>query len=175
MVTPGRGSRCHWEEARECFQLALADSVTGELTEALAMSAWWLDEVHATIELRERAYKLFQEEGDVRGAARVATWLAWDYLAFRGEPAVANGWLQRAHRLLDGVEPVLRARLARDPRPREVEVLQLVAEGLSNPAIADQLVLSEHTVHRHVANILRKLGVNSRAAAAAWAAQQGLI
>jgi DNA-binding NarL/FixJ family response regulator len=54
-------------------------------------------------------------------------------------------------------------------------VLQLVAEGLSNPAIADQLVLSEHTVHRHVANILRKLGVNSRAAAAAWAAQQGLI
>ena len=35
----------------------------------------------------------------------MATWLTWDYLAFRGEPAVANGWLQRARRLLDGVEP----------------------------------------------------------------------
>ena len=37
--------------------------------------------------------------------ARVATWLSWDYRAFRGELAVANGWLQRARRLLDGLEP----------------------------------------------------------------------
>ena len=44
-----------------------------------------------------------------RGAARVAVWLAWDYWAFRGEDAVANGWLQRARRLLDG-QPALRER-----------------------------------------------------------------
>jgi DNA-binding NarL/FixJ family response regulator len=58
--------------------------------------------------------------------------------------------------------------------PREREVLALLADGLTNRQIAEQLVLSEHTVHRHVANILRKLGVPSRAAAAAHAARAGL-
>jgi len=58
--------------------------------------------------------------------------------------------------------------------PRELDVLKLVAQGLSNPDIARRLVLSEHTVHRHLANILRKLGLSSRAAAAAWGVRTGL-
>jgi len=58
---------------------------------------------------------------------------------------------------------------------RETEVLRLVASGLSNSEIASSLVLSEHTVHRHVANILRKLTTSSRAAAAAHATRAGLI
>ena len=58
---------------------------------------------------------------------------------------------------------------------RETEVLRLVASGLSNREIAASLVLSEHTVHRHVANILRKLGQSSRAAAAAQATRAGFI
>jgi DNA-binding NarL/FixJ family response regulator len=57
---------------------------------------------------------------------------------------------------------------------RESEILRLVAEGLSNKQIAARLTLSEHTVHRHVANILFKLRVSSRAAAAAYAAKHGL-
>jgi pimeloyl-ACP methyl ester carboxylesterase/DNA-binding CsgD family transcriptional regulator len=59
--------------------------------------------------------------------------------------------------------------------PREREVLRLVADGLSDGDIAERLVLSPHTVHRHVANILRKLGLHSRAAAAAHAARAGLV
>src|SRR5262245_10148506 len=59
--------------------------------------------------------------------------------------------------------------------PREREVLQLVADGLSDADIAERLVLSPHTVHRHVANILRKLGLHSRAAAAAHAARAGIV
>jgi DNA-binding NarL/FixJ family response regulator len=51
----------------------------------------------------------------------------------------------------------------------------LVARGLSDREIAQQLVLSEHTVHRHVANIRHKLGRGSRAAAVAEAARLGLI
>jgi DNA-binding CsgD family transcriptional regulator len=57
---------------------------------------------------------------------------------------------------------------------RELEVLDLVAQGLTNRDIAERLVLSEHTVNRHVANILRKLGLTSRAAAASLAGRYGL-
>jgi DNA-binding NarL/FixJ family response regulator len=53
------------------------------------------------------------------------------------------------------------------------DVLTLVAQGLSNTDIAARLVLSEQSVHRHLANILRKLGLSSRAAAAAWGVRPG--
>lgn len=58
---------------------------------------------------------------------------------------------------------------------REREVLRLVADGLSDREIAEQLVLSRHTVHRHVANIRHKLGRGSRSAAVAEAARLGLL
>jgi len=58
---------------------------------------------------------------------------------------------------------------------REREVLVLVANGLSDQEIAEQLVVSPHTVHRHVANIRNKLGRTSRAAAVAEAARLGLL
>jgi pimeloyl-ACP methyl ester carboxylesterase/DNA-binding CsgD family transcriptional regulator len=59
--------------------------------------------------------------------------------------------------------------------PRERDVLRLVAEGLNDATIAQRLVLSAHTVHRHVANIRARLGQPSRAAAAAHATRLGLI
>lgn len=58
---------------------------------------------------------------------------------------------------------------------REREVLVCLASGLSDREIAEQLVLSPHTVHRHVANIRRKLGRTSRTAAVAEAARLGLL
>jgi DNA-binding NarL/FixJ family response regulator len=58
---------------------------------------------------------------------------------------------------------------------REIEVLLLVAAGMTNHAIATQLYISERTVHRHVSNIFAKIGVNSRTAAAAYAVQRGLL
>ncbi len=58
---------------------------------------------------------------------------------------------------------------------RELEVLTLVASGLTNRDIAAQLVISQHTVGRHVEHIFTKLGVSSRAAATAYAYENGLL
>ena len=58
---------------------------------------------------------------------------------------------------------------------REVQVLRLVAAGKTNRQIATALVLSEHTVRRHVQNIFAKLGVPSRAAATAYAFRHDLV
>jgi pimeloyl-ACP methyl ester carboxylesterase/DNA-binding CsgD family transcriptional regulator len=58
---------------------------------------------------------------------------------------------------------------------RETEILRLVATGMSNREIASTLVLSEHTVHRHIANILRKLTQTTRVGAAMLANRLGII
>jgi DNA-binding NarL/FixJ family response regulator len=55
---------------------------------------------------------------------------------------------------------------------REVEVAHLVAQGLTNKQIGSRLFISEHTVDSHVRGIMNKLGFNSRAQIAAWAASE---
>ncbi|HXH98183.1 MAG TPA: response regulator transcription factor [Gaiellaceae bacterium] len=59
--------------------------------------------------------------------------------------------------------------------PREQEVLQLVAEGATNPEVAAKLHLSRHTVNFHVKNILHKLHLKNRAQAVAYAVRTGLV
>lgn len=58
---------------------------------------------------------------------------------------------------------------------REVEIAKLVAEGLHNKEIGQRLFIAERTVDNHVQHILNKLGYNSRAQIAAWAATAGLL
>jgi DNA-binding NarL/FixJ family response regulator len=58
---------------------------------------------------------------------------------------------------------------------REIELLQLIVDGLSNKAIAEKLSLSENTVKYHLKNILQKLGVQNRTEAATHAIRDGLI
>jgi DNA-binding CsgD family transcriptional regulator len=69
------------------------------------MACWWLEDYATCIEARERAYRLYRTRDDAPAAARVAVWLSSDYADFRGETAVANGWLRRAERLLEGLDP----------------------------------------------------------------------
>jgi ATP/maltotriose-dependent transcriptional regulator MalT len=57
---------------------------------------------------------------------------------------------------------------------REQEVLAHVARGLTNRQIAGRLGVSQHTIHRHMANVFTKLGLSSRAAAVAFALRQGI-
>ncbi|MFD3729559.1 LuxR C-terminal-related transcriptional regulator [Streptomyces sp. NPDC058671] len=79
---------------------------------------------------------------------------------------------RRAAALLSGGA---RRRLPGGLTAREAEVLRLVASGGTNKDIARDLVISEHTVARHLNNIFAKLGVGSRAAATAYAYAHGLI
>ena len=98
-------ARGEWDEARAIFEQELEASETVEALEGLSWAAWWVEDVPACLEARERAYRLSRREGDVRRAAMLAVWLGDDHLVLRGERAVANGWFQRAARLLGGLEP----------------------------------------------------------------------
>lgn len=62
-----------------------------------------------------------------------------------------------------------------DLTAREVEVLKLLAAGVSNQQIAEELVLSLHTVRNHVQNVITKLGAHSKLEAVATAVREGLI
>ena len=91
-----------WEAARAAFA-ALPE--TAESLEGLSWAAWWLDDADAVFDARERAHRLYREAGNPSAAARMATWLASDELDFHGAATVAGGWLRRARRLLEPLEP----------------------------------------------------------------------
>jgi hypothetical protein len=91
-----------WKQAQQAFERALAIEETPESLEGLGLAAWWLDLAAVVFDARERAYRAYRKRGDHLSAARMAVWIAWDSAAFRGEEGVANGWLERARRLLDG-------------------------------------------------------------------------
>jgi ATP/maltotriose-dependent transcriptional regulator MalT len=95
-------ARGEWEAAYQAFEAVLRIEDRPHAQEGLGLAAWWLDLADVVFDARERAYRGYREAGDSLSAARVAVWLAWDTAAFRGEQAVANGWLQRARRLLEG-------------------------------------------------------------------------
>ena len=59
--------------------------------------------------------------------------------------------------------------------PRQIEVLRLVARGMTNNEIAEALFLSRRTVHAHLRSIFHKLGVGHRSAATRYAIQHGLL
>jgi DNA-binding NarL/FixJ family response regulator len=135
---------------------AAVDAMDGKVDEAVAAD-------------REAA-RLFANAGTCFDAAQ----------ARRHEAAVlrAAGRSDEAAAALDAARQLL-GETAAAARPagltaREAEVLRLVAAGLSNAAIAQELTVSPHTVHRHVASVLRKLDVPTRAAAAAEATRLGL-
>jgi ATP/maltotriose-dependent transcriptional regulator MalT len=95
-------ARAAWDEARERFEAALPGD-EARAWEGLGWVGWWRGDDALTMRAREAAYGAFRAAGDRAGAGRVAAWLASDFLEFRGEDAVARGWLERGHRMLDGL------------------------------------------------------------------------
>jgi DNA-binding NarL/FixJ family response regulator len=91
--------------------------------------------------------------------------------AHAGEALISPDMLAR---LLPKLRPKPRT-TGGDLTAREIEVLKLLAEGLSNQAIADRLVISLHTVRHHVQSVISKLNAHSKLEAVATAAREGLI
>jgi NarL family two-component system response regulator LiaR len=127
----------------------------------------------------------YTAEGHILRALRAG---ALSYLPKESEPREIATAIRAAARGEAFVAPSIGARrmrhLAARPREaagigqltaRELEVLRLIADGLSNAAISDRLVIGTGTVKTHVSNILGKLGLDDRTQAAALAWQQGLI
>lgn len=105
-------------------------------------------------------------------ADRVAGLLigADDYVA---KPIHADEFLARTRRLLQPVEPSLSP--TTPLTPREQDVMQLMADGLSHAEIAERLVITSRTVAKHVERILAKLGVHTRTQAVAVALRDRLV
>ena len=152
--------------------------VSGRTDEALAALAATLDELAA-----DDTLGLLLLEGEPVAGPLLDLALARDVRA----PVAA-----RARALLDAMpqaparpeaaQPAAAASLIPRPSslpepltPRELEILRLLAAGANNQAIADRLVISLHTVKRHVTNLHQKLGVASRLEAVARARELGLV
>ncbi len=153
---------------------------------AAVASALVADPAEAPTEWRNAA-RCFHRSGLLVDEAEARVALAG--LLSHDEPALAADELRSAVAVLETLEVPERLAATRELladleappavpsvlTPREVEVLRLVAGGRSNAEIARSLVVSEHTVHRHVSNILTRLDEPTRGAAAARGVRDGLI
>jgi non-specific serine/threonine protein kinase len=156
---PGWSARLHGAADQ-----ALAD--LGETIDPLEGQLADLDRQRLRATMGAEAFEAEYAAGRTLDRARVA------HEALQG---MQPGGAQRASALSSEPDATVAGEAVTVLTPRELDVLKLVAQGLSNSDIAQQLVLSEHTVHRHLANILRKLNLSSRAAAAAWGVRTGLV
>ncbi len=105
---------------------------------------------------------------DLIGAIRAAA-MGEIYLYPSLAKALVADYLSRA-----GGEPQ-QSSLEEPLTPREEEVMRLVAQGLTNDEIAEQLVISRHTVARHRENLMRKLGLHNRSELVKYAIRKGII
>ncbi len=123
------------------------------------------DEVSAADALAAGARGVLSRDVDARDLAASVTAVGRGLLVLDPE-VTAGAWRLRGRSA---------GSLAEDLTPRELEVLQLLAEGLSNKGIADRLRVSEHTAKYHVNAIFGKLGAQTRTEAVARAARLGLV
>lgn len=121
-----------WHEARAVFESAIMAGLGAEAFEGLAEASRWLNDIDGAIGAWEQAYRLYSGAGHGAQAARAAVSLAELFIDYRGEPAVASGWLQRGRHHLGGSDdPTLVAirgleaylALAYDKDPRTAQAL----------------------------------------------------
>ncbi|TKV60310.1 response regulator transcription factor [Nakamurella flava] len=121
----------------------------------------------------------YDTDADILGAVEAG---ASGYLLKDAPPAELVAAVRAAAAGESALAPAIASRLLdrmRNPgvslSPRELQVLRLVADGLGNAAIAQQLVVTELTVKSHLVHVYAKLGVSSRTAAVSAARRSGLL
>lgn len=153
------------------------DALAGYAAHARGMVALANDSPETALEHLRAAVGVWRSLGLVHETARARLLIA-RALHRMGDAETASLEVDGANRLLAEVGIPVPDELGPDTAdlsPRELEVLRLVATGVTNREIADELFLSVKTVDRHVANILLKLDVPSRTAATAYGYEHGLI
>ena len=89
-----------WETARDCFERAYEADQSAEVLDGLSRALHFLGEYERAIELTERAFVAYVDDGKVIDAADRARWLAFLHGTINGNMAVASGWMGRAGSLL---------------------------------------------------------------------------
>jgi DNA-binding NarL/FixJ family response regulator len=140
----------------------------GQTTRALMLTTFDLDEyVYRALSVGASGFLLKDTTAEeltnaVRVVARGDALLA---------PAITKRLIAEFARHRPRAEPSALDQLT----PRETEVLTLIARGLSNPELAEYLVVSEHTVRTHISHVFAKLGVRDRAQAVIVAYEAGVV
>jgi ATP/maltotriose-dependent transcriptional regulator MalT len=177
-IAEARGACDELEELAELYESAMLAAMVAYARGAVTLAAG--DAQGALVALRE-AQRGWLELDAPYEVARARSLLAQACAAL-GDGEAAALELEAARVIFRklGAAPDL-ARVEQTPASasglsaRELEVLRLVAAGKSNRQVAGELVISEHTVARHVQNIYAKLGLSSRAAATAFAFERDLV
>jgi two-component system, NarL family, response regulator LiaR len=165
---------CHEQEV----DVVLMDLVMPEMDGASATQA--IKEAFPHIQVI--ALTSFREEELVQGVLRAGaiSYLLKNVSADKLAEAIRAAHAGRATLAPEATQVLIHAatnpgRPNYDLTPRESEVLALMSRGMSNPQIANKLVVSQSTVKFHVSSVLSKLGVNSRTEAVALAIQERLV
>ncbi|MGH8572329.1 MAG: response regulator transcription factor, partial [Gammaproteobacteria bacterium] len=180
----------------ELEPLGGANVMIGHLVSCYGAADRYLGMLAATLGESDLARGHFEEALELNRRMGAATWVAhtaYEYARFLitagpDDRTEAGELLGEAATLAERIgmagllarirtlgTPALQASLPDDLSPREVQILQLVAQGLSNREIGGTLSISEHTAANHVRNILRKTSCANRTEAASYAHRRGLV
>ncbi len=182
-VAGARGAADELADLANAFTSTMLQAIVDHVHGAVALAE---DDARRALVALRRAHQAWQELDAPYDAARSRVLIGVSCRALGDEDAAALE-LRAARETfeelgavpdiarVDGLEHPAPARDAYGLTARELEVLRLVAAGKSNRAIASELVISEHTVARHVQNIFGKLDVSSRTAAGAFAHEHQLL
>jgi predicted ATPase/DNA-binding NarL/FixJ family response regulator len=144
------------EQPERAVRLAAAAAALREAAHLPPRPAAWADRyLAAASDLGKDAVSRLWEQGSGLDASSAVE------LALEGGPPPGEG--------ADAAPPAAKLTAQGGLTPRELEIVALIAQGHSNRAIGEELVISPATAARHVANIMLKLGFSSRAQIAAWA------